>query len=110
MALLKFNHQSHEIKVEVGLLEEYQPDREIKRIFNKLERLKENAAEKVYELTKTEDREKAREKLKKKAIQTKWKKYLKEEYNPELQEILDSIHKKNKKLCQGYKEEVADNK
>ena len=107
MALLKFSHQTHELKVEVGLLEEYQPDREIKRIFNKLERLKEAAAEKVHELTQTEDREEAKEKLKKASIQKKWTKYLKEEYNPELQEILDSLHKKNKKLCEGYKEEVA---
>lgn len=110
MALLKFNKNNHELKVEVGVLEEYKPDREVKRIYNKLTKLKEKAENKLFTLTKTDNVKEAREKLNSKKIEDKWKKYLEKEYYPELKDISLAIHSKNKKLCEGYKETTIPNK
>lgn len=109
MALLKLDIKQMEMKVEVGVLEEYKPDKEVRRLYKEFQKLKEESESKVKEFTKKENAEEAGEVLKSnEKVQIQWMTYLKDEFNPKLTDLLKSIRSKNEKICPGYKQVVKN--
>lgn len=108
MALLQFDSKRCEVTVRVGVLEEYKPDKEIKRIHKKAKALRTEAEEKLSELTETKDGKEALKVLKEnEETARQWREYLEGPFNSELREIIGSIKKKNEKICPGFKEELG---
>ena len=105
MALLRLNTQTMNLELQVGVLEEYKPDREIKNIHKKLEAIKEDAHKKLVQLTSDDlTMEQMKEQLAKdKETEDEWKKYLGSEFSEELKKLVRRINKKNEKICPDFK-------
>lgn len=94
------------MRVQVGVLETYKPDREIKSIHKKLAQIKANAEKQLAKLTKIDSsiQEMVAELQSKPKLEEKWKSYLEKKFSPELEKIMDRIDKKNELICPGYLE------
>ena len=112
MALLRLDLQRYELEVKVGVLEEYQPDREIKAIFNKLNKLKEQAEKKIATLVKA-DKDTPLNELQQKLSEDekaneKFKQFVEAKFVPEMKKLINRINKKNEKICPGFKDKVKE--
>lgn len=111
MALLRLDAKNLTLNLQVGVLEEYKPDRELKNIHKKLETIKADAEKELARLTGEDlSMEQMKERLAEdKQLEEKWKAYLATEFTTELQKLVKRINKKNEKICPGYKERTQQN-
>jgi hypothetical protein len=101
---IKFDTKRLEMIVMCGPMEEYKPDRETKAIFNKMSKLKKKTQKKLEDIFgDIKISEMAKEAENDKQKKAEWAKYLDEEYNPEVKELIERINKKNEKFCPGLK-------
>jgi len=105
MALLILDTNTLELKVMVGVLEEYKPDREIKAINKKIVSLREETLSTLKELTGEDKMVEALEFLKtEKSKNEEFTAFVAGAFNNCLVEINLRIEKKNEKICPNYKE------
>jgi hypothetical protein len=105
MALLKFDPRSFTVSVQVGILETYKPDKEIKAIVKKLDRVKSLAEKKLNSLVKGEmtPQERMSKLQEDSKAEAKWKTYVNDKFMPEIKDLIDRINLKNEQICPGFK-------
>lgn len=108
MALLRFDPKTYSLSVQVGVLEKYNPDKEIKAINKQLEKLKADAEKKLAKLVKGDmsmvERMEALKADQK--AEAKWKAYVNDKFMPEVKDLIERIKLKNMEICPGFKEQV----
>lgn len=105
MALITLNHKNLNLEVRVGILETYKPNKDVKKIYKDIEKLKNNVSEKLKEITKSNDLNGANLTLSQnKDMMFEFKQYIDTEYNKQVLELLKFIDSVNEQICPGYKE------
>lgn len=104
MALLTIDSKTLELKLMVGVLEEYKPNKEIKDIYKLSEKLKVKTTDKIKQLFgDINDQKEIIATLNKQEEKKKeWTKFLEKEYNVDLTLILDKIRAVNRLICPDY--------
>lgn len=112
MALLRFDPKTYTLSIQVGVLEKYKPDKEIKAIHKKLDRLKVQAEKKLSQLVKGDMTlsERMTELAKNPKAEAKWGAYVNDKFVPEVATLIERIKLKNMKMCEGFKEQVEAQK
>ena len=107
MALIKLDVRTLYLRVEAGILEEYKPDTDIEAINDKVNELREATFVKMEELFGTRVSKEAMAKVKvDKEAEKEWTEFVNSIYTSNLNDILSLIDKKNKEICEGFKELV----
>ena len=105
MALLILDPKSLELKILVGVLEDYAPDKEIKDINNGVVKLKARTSEFMEELTGLQDMKECMEFFKtNKDKNDEFVSFIKGEFNDGLVKFNKRIESKNIKICPNYKD------
>jgi hypothetical protein len=105
MAVIRFDSKTLAIDVLVGIEENYKPNKKIKDLVKKVNKLKEDTNSYLMEKYSTVDGQKILEILKTNVeLQNEWKEYLVNVYNVEMQKLINEIENINKKLCSNYED------
>jgi len=107
--LIRLDSRNLHVDIIVGILEKYEPTTEIKEMYKKIEQLKKETQEYIFNKWGEKKIEVIVEKLKKNEKQRKeWQKYMDESYNPKLKLIIEEIKEINKLICPGFKESLGE--
>lgn len=106
MAFLSINRDQICLEVKVGVLESYQPDEEIKQLFEEIKLLKKNFKTKLQNIVgKVGTQKEAVEILEKnEKKREKWEKYVQNIFTPDYKAVNDKVHKKNSEICPNFKD------
>ena len=105
MALLKLDPKSLNLTLMVGVSEEYKPREDAIKLAEEVEALKEKTNKFISDNWQNKTVQELSKIFKKEPKQQeKWSKYLEEEYNPKLQELLTTMDTINNIICPNYGE------
>lgn len=105
MALLILEPKTLELKILVGVLEKYAPDKEIKNINSNLKELKDKTTNFLKDLTGFGEMDKSMEFLKGNPEKNKeFIEFVKSDFNEDLIKLTKRIESKNMKICPNYKD------
>jgi pyruvate/oxaloacetate carboxyltransferase len=111
MALISLDSANLNIHVVCGIEESYKPTAAIKKINKQVEELKEKTYKYLEDKFKTRDTKVIAQMVAASDdFRSKWEQFLQNEYNPELEKIIEKIRKVNAKICPNYEETIGKKK
>lgn len=91
------------MSVEVGILEAYAPDSELENLLNTTNKLRESTMDFALQITDTVTMQEAVIKFKEnKDLEDKWMDYMRDNFTPALNAIMERVKLKNAQICPGY--------
>lgn len=103
MALIMFDSKTLHAYIQVGMKEEFVPDKDTTAIQEAIDALRKKTEQKMVKLFGEVEQLEAKKKLDNDPeLRKKWKAFLEEEYNTDLETIITDIVRKNKEICPGY--------